>query len=103
MWPNPSFIIAYVKCHLTKAVEERDCGQVLCCLLFLCSCVAVRYLSCCCFYFFVVLYLVVATLAVGLCIMTYVIFATLVVRSWTLMYNYFGFLPSRLSGSFSSF
>jgi hypothetical protein len=65
------------------------------------------FFCCCCFFFlvpfFVVLYLVVATFIVGLCTMTYVIFATLLVRSWVLLCNHFDFLPSRLSGSFPSF
>jgi hypothetical protein len=63
-----------------------------------CSCVIIRCFSCC-FYFSVV---VVATLVVGLCTMTYVIFAPLCVGSWVLLYNHLGFLPSRMSGSFPS-
>ena len=49
-----------------------------------CSCVVIRCFSCCYFYFSVVVYfvvVVVATLVVGLCTMTYVIFAPLCVGS----------------------
>ena len=48
--------------------------------------------------FFVVV--VAATLVVGLCTMTYVIFAPLYVGLlWALLYNHLGFLSSQMSGS----
>jgi hypothetical protein len=67
-----------------------------------CFCVVIKCLSCCCFYFSVVVVVVVsffvvvvaATLVVGLCAMTYVIFAPLCVGLlWALLYNHHGFLP----------
>jgi hypothetical protein len=68
-----------------------------------CSCVVNRCFSCCCFYFFVVVgsfFFFFATLVVGFCTMTYVIFAPLYVGLWTLLYHHLGFFPSRMSGSF---
>ena len=76
-----------------------------------CFCVVIRCLSCYCFYFSVVdvvvpfffVVVVAASLVVGLCAMTYVIFAPLYVGLlWALLYNHHGFLPSRLSGGFLS-
>ena len=69
-----------------------------------CSCVVIRCLLCC-FYFSVVVVsffdvVVVATLVVGFCTITYVIFAPLYVGLWTLLYHHLSFLPSRMSGSF---
>jgi hypothetical protein len=64
--------------------------------------------SSCCFYFSVVVIsffvvVVVAPLIVGLCTMTYVIFAPLYVGLlWALLYNHHGSLPSRMSGSLPS-
>ena len=61
-----------------------------------------------CFYFSVVVIsffvvVVVAPLIVGLCTMTYVIFAPLYVGLlWALLYNHHGSLPSRVSGSLPS-
>ena len=52
-------------------------------------------------FLFVVVVVIAATLIVGLCAMTYVIFAPFCVGLlWTLLYNHLGFLPSRMSGSF---
>ena len=77
-------------------------------------CVVIRCLSCCCFYFyfsivdvvvpFFVVVVVAAPLVVRLCAMTYVIFVPLYVGLlWVLLYNHYGFLPSRLSGGFLSY
>ena len=63
-----------------------------------CSCIVIRCLSCCFYFsdlvvpFFVVV--VSATLIVGFCTMTYVIFAPCVELLWTLLYNYLDFLSS---------
>ena len=54
---------------------------------------------CCCVVFYVV---ACATLVVGSCTMTYVIFVTLVVGSWALLFNQLGFLPTQFE-SFSMF
>ena len=81
LWYSSTY---YLPSYLIVIKSSSVC--CICVVFYLCI-----FVFCCCVVFYVV---ACAVLLVGSCIMTYVIFAALVVGFWVLLCNQLGFLPT---------